>query len=1068
MRFHADLHVHSRYSRATSRDLDLEHMSSWACRKGVALVGTGDFTHPAWRAELKEKLVPAEPGLFRLRTDIERDVAAQVSPACRAVTRFMLSVEISTIYKKGSRTRKIHHLLYAPDFDTADRIAARLARIGNIASDGRPILGLDSRDLLEITLESGPGAYLVPAHIWTPWFAALGSQSGFDSIAECYGDLADRIFAVETGLSSDPPMNWRVSALDRYRLVSHSDAHSPGKLGREATTFDTDMDYFAIRRALETGDGYVGTLEFFPEEGKYHLDGHRKCGVRLEPHETRAHENRCPACGQPATVGVLHRVEVLADRTESDVTPPATAGEMVNLVSLPEILSELVSSGPSSKAVARSYDRLLATLGAELPILGTVPVEDIARTSSTLLAEAITRLREGRVIRDAGYDGEYGTIRLFEDRELRRLTAGDALFALEGAGREPRARRASNPPVVPAPDMPSSSSRPAQPTRSMFELDAAPAASPMTSATDRILAVLDDDQRRAVEMAEGPVVIVAGPGSGKTRTLTHRIAWLVAERRVEASACLAITFTRRAAGELKARLDALIPEASAHVAVHTFHSLGLTILREHGSVVGLAPDFRVASEEERAAALVERLGLASRRAESLLRAISRLKRTQIEPGADVAEAFAVYHEELAARHWVDFDDLIGLAARALASDSDVAAHYRRRFRSVSVDEFQDVDEPQYRLLALLAPPNGTGSLCVIGDPRQAIYGFRGADASCFDRFTRDYPDAVTVHLTRNYRSTGTIVTASSQVITRPESEQAMDPEVRPIAEIVRDMHERIAIHTVPDERAEAELVVQTVERMIGGRDLLSIDSGRGADAHERALGFADFAVLYRTSAQADALCEAFDRSGFPYQKHSHDALAGQPSARALLQEWESDADGSSGVALAAQLRAASGRLVGRDDGTGAASRELALLRLTTLAEACGDDRARFVDLVTLATEADFRDPRGDRVSLLTLHAAKGLEFAVVFIVGMEDGILPLHWSDLDSAAEAEERRLFYVGMTRAKDRLVLSRAAERFWRGARRKLPASPFLGDIERALVDERRKEADRRTPEEHQLRLL
>src|SRR5208282_3573910 len=246
MRFHADLHVHSKYSRATSRDCDLEHLAYWAARKGIGVVATGDFTHPAWRAELKEKLVPAESGLFRLRHELERAIAEKLPPACRSAVRFMLSVEISTIYKKSERTRKIHHLVYAPDFDSADRISARLARIGNIASDGRPILGLDSRHLLEITLEASNQAFLVPAHIWTPWFAVLGSQSGFDSILECYGDLSHHIFALETGLSSDPAMNWRLSFLDRYRLVSNSDAHSPGKLGRETTLFDSELDYFAI------------------------------------------------------------------------------------------------------------------------------------------------------------------------------------------------------------------------------------------------------------------------------------------------------------------------------------------------------------------------------------------------------------------------------------------------------------------------------------------------------------------------------------------------------------------------------------------------------------------------------------------------------------------------------------------------------------------------------------------------------------------------------------------------------------------------------------------------------
>src|SRR5215467_3169057 len=411
MRFHADLHVHSKYSRATSRDLDLEHLAHWAARKGIGVVATGDFTHPAWCAELKDKLVPAEPGLFRLRDDIERGVARELPAACRTPVRFMLEVEISTIYKKGDKTRKVHHLIYAPDFATVDRISARLARIGNIASDGRPILGLDSRDLLEITLESSPDAYLVPAHIWTPWFAALGSQSGFDSIAECYGDLADHIFAVETGLSSDPAMNWRVSFLDRYRLVSNSDAHSPAKLGREATAFDCEMDYFAIRGALEGGAGYVGTVEFFPEEGKYHLDGHRTCGVRLTPAETVRHDGRCPVCGQKVTIGVEHRIEALADRSEAEAQPPPKAGEVVNLVPLPEILSEITASGASSKTVEQSYNRAIAALGPELDLLQSVPLEEIARAGSALLSEAVARLRAGQVMREGGYDGEYGVIR---------------------------------------------------------------------------------------------------------------------------------------------------------------------------------------------------------------------------------------------------------------------------------------------------------------------------------------------------------------------------------------------------------------------------------------------------------------------------------------------------------------------------------------------------------------------------------------------------------------------------------------------------------------------------------
>jgi uncharacterized protein (TIGR00375 family) len=1031
MRFHADLHVHSKYSRATSRDLDLEHLAYWAARKGIGVVGTGDFTHPAWAAELKEKLVPAEPGLFRLRDDIETATMQKLPAACRTPPRFLLEVEISTIYKKGDKTRKIHHLVYAPDLATVDRISARLARIGNIASDGRPILGLDSRDLLEIVLESSPDAYLVPAHIWTPWFAALGSQSGFDSIVECYGDLASHIFAVETGLSSDPAMNWRLSFLDRYRLTSNSDAHSPAKLGREATTFDCELDYFAIRRALETGNGYAGTVEFFPEEGKYHLDGHRRCGVRLTPEASLANGNRCPVCGEAVTIGVLHRVDTLADRSaaQAEAAVPATAGEVKSLVPLPEILSELAASGPKSLAVERGYDRLLAKLGPELALLQAVPIEDIARAESTLLAEAISRLRAGQVFRESGYDGEYGVIRLFEDAELKRLTAGGLLFEAPMAKRqktEPPAKKAEP--------------QPASPVRE-----------PAPAAPAEILAGLDEDQRAAVEKVDGPLLIVAGPGSGKTRTLTERIAYLVAERGVAPESCLAITFTRRAAAEMRERLTQVLPAAD-RVPVHTFHSLGLSILREHAVAAGLKPGFRVAAEAERAAALAEAFKVPPRRAETLLKAISKVKRTQAAPSGEVADAFAVYRDALAARNWVDFDDLVGLAVKLLAGAPDLAARYRERFQFISVDEFQDIDDQQYRLLALLAPPNS--NVCVIGDPDQAIYGFRGADAACFGRFKQDHPKTAVAGLWRNYRSSGTIVAASSQVISLARRHES-------VAEVMHDMHERITIHSAPTERAEAEFVVSAIERLIGGHNFFSIDSGR-AGGEQANLSFADFAVLCRTGTQLAILAEAFARSGMPFNKHSHGLICDSPAVRAVLDELPQESD----QPLNDQIAQAAKRVLRRE--LDPAAVETARQYLTALAVAHGQDRAKFLDAVPLTTETDFWDKRAERVSLLTLHAAKGLEFPVVFIVGLEDGVLPLHWNEFDAATAAEERRLFYVGMTRAKDRLFLSRAVQRSWRGRPQRLNPSPFLRDIEHELLKHQRSDLARRKRDDKQPKLI
>ena len=1021
MAFYADLHVHSKYSRATSRNCDLEHLALWARKKGITVVGTGDFTHPAWLAEIKDKLIPAEPGLFRLRPDLERSVAERLPRACHGPTRFMLSVEISTIYKKDEATRKIHHLIYAPDLATVEAFNHRLGTIGNLASDGRPILGLDSRHLLEIALESGPGAYLVPAHIWTPWFAALGSKSGFDSIDLCYADLAPHIFAVETGLSSDPPMNWRVSSLDRFRLVSNSDAHSPEKLGREACAFTGDLDYFAIRKALETGQGYAGTVEFFPEEGKYHLDGHRACRVRLEPRETRAAAGTCSVCGKALTVGVMHRVEVLADRM--DDAPPATAGGVQNLVSLPEVLSELHEVGSKSKRVSQQYEQLLGQLGPELPLLTEVPLDDIRRVSSSLFAEAITRLREHRVIREAGYDGAYGTIRLFQPDELRRHTVGRSLFA--DAAVQPAAPAVNGSPAAPVPEEPTP--RPAE------KVQEAPAA---YLQGNEIATELDADQRRAVEAGTGPILIVAGPGSGKTRTLTHRIAYLVRHRDVSAAHCLAITFTRRAADELRSRLQTLLPDVWKDIPIFTFHALGLAILQENWNAAGLQRGFRIATAAQRLDLLRQALDVSETRARRLLASISHLKRTQTIPdAANLAHACETYQRELSLRNLVDYDDLVGLAADLLTSRPGLRASYRQRYSWVFIDEYQDVDEQQVRLIKQLAPADG--NVFAIGDANQAIYGFRGADVRFFERFQDDFPHARVIRLKRNYRSQPHIVTLSGQLMAQSASQPP------PVAASGVESH-RIILHEAASEAAEAEFVVRTVEQLLGGHSFFSIDSGRAVEAATDNLSFADIAVLYRMEAQAPALVEALQRSGMPFQHRSHRLLIDHPGVAelvdALLQRQHTGS-------LREQLTTAVS--THGHDGTDCLE---ALDLLQPLAKACENDRERFVAELALGTQVDTWDPRADRISVLTLHAAKGLEFPVVFIVGCEDGLLPLSWGQSSEADLDEERRLFYVGMTRAMTRLYLCRARQRLWRGHVQALTPSPFLDNLEESFLDRQR----------------
>ena len=406
----ADLHIHSRFSMATSREGTPENLDFWARKKGISLIGTGDFTHPVWREELKERLVSEGNGLYRLRDEYVKEESRKFPGDG---THFVVSGEISSIYKKNGKTRKVHNVILLPSLEAADAMAQRLEKIGNIHSDGRPILGLDSHDLLEMMLDVCPEGILIPAHIWTPHFSVLGAKSGFDSVEECFEELTPYVHALETGLSSDPAMNWRISKLDRYQLVSNSDAHSPSKLGREANLLDIDCSYEGLYRAIQTGEGLEGTVEFFPEEGKYHFDGHRKCGVSLSPVEAERLGGICPVCGKKLTMGVDHRVEQLADRAEGFVKKDGKKDE--SLGPLPEVISACMGYSTASKKVQGCFEQMLQTLGTEFDILRNVPSEDIKTCAGERIAEGIENVRTGKVKRIPGYDGEYGKIQLFDE-----------------------------------------------------------------------------------------------------------------------------------------------------------------------------------------------------------------------------------------------------------------------------------------------------------------------------------------------------------------------------------------------------------------------------------------------------------------------------------------------------------------------------------------------------------------------------------------------------------------------------------------------------------------------------
>ena len=934
----ADLHIHSKYSRATSKELEPEQLDLWARRKGIGLVGTGDFTHPAWRAELKEKLSPAEEGFYTLK-------GAADGP------RFVITGEISTIYKKDGKVRKVHSLILLPHLEAAETLSRRLEAIGNLHSDGRPILGLDCRDLLEITLESCPDAVFIPAHIWTPHFSLFGAFSGFDTIEECFGDLTSHIRALETGLSSDPPMNHRCSALDGYTLVSNSDAHSPSKLGREANLLDTGLSYPELARAIQTGKGFHGTIEFFPEEGKYHFDGHRNCSVCLSPVEAEAAGGVCPVCGKRLTTGVLHRVEQLSDRPEGYV--PEHARPFESLVPLPEVIAASEGGSAAGKKVGAKYEAMLEGLGPEFTILREVPLEDIQRAAGPLVAEGIRRLRSGQVARKPGYDGAYGVIELLSPAEREVFRGQVSLFGAEA----PRQAKSARGQV----------SKSARGSRAK---SAAPAGE------------LNEAQKAAVTAAGPTVAVIAGPGTGKTHTLVERAAWLVEERKAKPAELTAITFTNRAAEELRTRLEKRLGKRAARaMTIGTFHAVCLELLGD----VPLAGPY-----EQRAAAAAALAELGRKGSPgALLRAVSRHK-TGADGGDD--PAFALYQEKLEGK--LDFDDLLLETLRQWEGGrSD------RRFTHLLVDEFQDIDRLQLRLLRAWRREGGT--FFAIGDPDQSIYGFRGADAGYFSALGAER----TVRLTENYRSTPEILAAALPVT------EAIDGAPRRM-ETHSPHGAEVRLLTAEGDRAEAIFVAKEIARMVGGVGMLeaqALGAARGARS------FGDIAVLYRTRRQAALLEECLAHDGIPCVVTGREdflldgevqaALAwleGQQeegkSPAALLEEWTAHHTPSGGVE-----------------------------RLRNMAVFFGDVPA-FLRNLTIGQEGDLLRRAGlsyaaGAVTLSTLHGAKGLEWPVVFLCGVGEGRIPLERKGLDTD-EAEERRLLYVGMTRAREELVLLTGAE--------------------------------------------
>jgi len=1074
----ADLHVHSHYSRATSKDLNLESLYQWAQIKGIDVVGTGDFTHPQWFQELQSKLVPDGSGLFQLKKP-PFSALPGVKREGRAV-RFCLTTEISSIYKYDGSVRKNHNLLFAPDLDTVARISAKLATIGNLKADGRPILGLAARDLLEIVLEISDRVHLIPAHIWTPWFSTLGSKAGYDSIEACFRDLTPHIFALETGLSSDPAMNWKWSALDRYTLVSNSDAHSPQKLGREANRFDTDLTYDAMFDALKTRQGFLGTLEFFPEEGKYHLDGHRQCGVCIDPPTTQAHQGLCPVCQKPITVGVLHRVEALADRAEPQ--QPAGAASFEYLIPLPEIIAEIKGTGPNSKGVQQQFQQIIGRFGNEFAFLREVPTDDIHQHLGPVYAEAIRRLRQRQVSPVPGYDGLYGTIRIFQPGEIGRLT-GQAVFF-----EDPPAEVQQQ--AIPLPPRPRSS-----------ELQ--PVATPTPQVT------LNTAQQAIQKRTQGTTLAKAGPGTGKTQTLVHWMAHCLAQPEVLPTQMLAITFTNKAADELKERLVALLGTQAQEVYTGTFHAVAYRLLQARYPMLK-----RVYDDEDRLLA-VEMLfpELKPTLRQQLARALAYYLETGHDCDFEGLQTYAQHYQRyLQQQRAIDLAAIMQQLLQLWKDEPEWLAQQQACYTYIALDELQDINALQYQFVQAL----GKGKhILAIGDPDQAIYGFRGADVKWFFQFQEDF-DAAPMALAQNYRSTGTIVQAAQELIRHNTVRSALQLQAH------SEQGAQMRVFRAKNEREEALYIAQQIKTYIGGIDNLALGV-----PDEGTYALDDMAILFRQRALGREVFAQLRKAGIPAHFSDGTSFFSQPPfcivahvlrllvqpadhvalygflfhalqwSRAIIRDVLATIDPGAWTTYVPSTLSATDQSTYQDwvrwyhalqsllATQGVAKVVAAIVErylpnttldegqrmqkntLLTLAQEAQQDAADFLHTMALGTYTDAGMMRGQGVHLLTFHAAKGLEFPVVFIPGFEEGSTPMQRTDNDLE---EERRLFYVALTRAQKQVHLTWASSRRQYGHVKTRQESRFLAELPlscwtTAVKD---KAATRRQARERQLRLF
>jgi len=966
-KFIADFHIHSHYSIATSKFSNFYEYAKKAYYKGIDLIGTGDGIHPGLLNEIEEYLTEDENnGLLKLKEEYQKKLIKEIpNILTNKNIRFIITTEISTIYKKNNKVRKLHHLFLIPDLPTAKKISKKLDSIGNIRSDGRPILGMDSSELLKIFLDINEDIIYIPAHIWTPHFSLFGAKSGFDTIEECFGDLEKYIYAVETGLSSDPPMNWLISQLDNRFLVSNSDAHSPENLGREANLFHASFSYNGILNALKNtnnDDKILGTIEFYPEEGKYHWDGHRKCGIYLSPKEAKKYNNICPVCGKPLTMGVLHRVYELADKPENTKGPKAKPFH--SIVTLKQIIADSINKNPKSKAVEKIYNNIIRANGNEFDILLNNDIDNL-KINEPIIKYAISKVRNNNIYIRPGFDGEYGIVSVFSPEEKKEILS-NAIFIDQKIQTKKDKIKPNNNTTANAPEL------------QQLSLNITP---------QNQTQILNKNQEKIINNKDKFVFIQAGPGTGKTFTIIKKLETL--KKELETNKILFVTFTDSAANEIKNRINI----SSHNLYIGTFHSISKRILQE---IYNISINLITTQDQ---IFILQQLGLKKGYNKFLI----KIEQYKIDGSISVID-----EEKLLIQKYINF-----LQQNNLYDFNDILLkfieiHDSKKFliKYLFVDEVQDCNKLQFNWIKKLT--DNLQQLILIGDYYQSLYKFRGAEPETILKLDELFPKIKFLTLQISYRLPQNFINISSEII----SKKTINISLKSSSDEKGDFY--IIEH--PNSKIEKSFFIKELKKLIG-----TLDMNIGNTAGEYYPN--DIAFIFRTNQKLKEYLTYFRQHNFPVKVFFDDTFLKNEKIIKILYALRAIENKNNKFFEEIFYKISRTNINLMD------SPENLLKKINFICSSLNisndDDIELLIDILQNSDDLNSTinellnhkriSNQKNNINFLTVHSAKGLEFPVVIIPSLQKNYFPIKNGDMD-----EEERLFYVALTRSSEKIYLS------------------------------------------------